>query len=108
MKKLMILAVVLSAVAFAQAEESEPKKKGQQGPKGPITEEQFIEHGQMRAEKQEIEFDEAAARAKFAELDVDGNGELSKEEAPKRRGKKGGKGGKGEHGPKKGGEAPTE
>ena len=108
MKKLMILAVVLSTAAFAQAEETGQNRKGQKGPKGPITVEQFIEHGQVRAEKQGVEFDEAAARAKFAELDKDSNGELTKKEAPKRRGKKGGKGGKGEKGPQKGGEAPAE
>ncbi len=100
MKKLMILAIALSAVTFTQAEEAEKKGKGPRGPKGPVTEEQFIARGQERAEKQGTEFDAAAAKAKFAELDVDGNGELSREEAPKRRGKKGSKG---EKGAKKGG-----
>lgn len=96
MKKLMILAVVLSAAALTQAEETQQQQKGPRGPKGPITEEQFIAHGQERAESQGVEFDEATAKTKFAELDADGNGELSKEEAPKRRGKKGPKGKKGE------------
>jgi hypothetical protein len=94
MKKLMILAAVLSATAFALADETDQKQKGQHGPKGPITEEQFVAHGQARAENQGVEFDETAAQAKFAELDTDGNGELSREEAPKRRGKRGGKGNK--------------
>jgi hypothetical protein len=92
MKKLMILTVVLAAAAFAQAQETEQKEKGSRGPKGPITEEQFVAHGQEHAERQGVEFDEAAAKAKFAELDVDGNGELTREEAPKHRRKKGGKG----------------
>ncbi|MDF7825084.1 hypothetical protein P4B35_13760 [Pontiellaceae bacterium B12227] len=104
MKKLMTLAVLLSAVAFAQAAESEQKGKGQRGPRGPVTEEQFVARGQARAEKQGVEFDEAAAKAKFAELDVNGDGELSKEEAPKRKGK----GPKGQKGDKKGGEKPAE
>jgi hypothetical protein len=99
MKKLMTLAVVLSAVAFAQAEETEQKKKGPPGgPKGPVTEEQFLARGQARAEKEGIEFNEAEAKKRFASLDKDGNGEISKEEAPKRRGKDG------ERGPKNGGE----
>lgn len=89
MKKLMILAAVLSAVALTQAEETEQQQKGPRGPKGPITEEQFIAHGQARATEQGVEFDEAAAQAKFAELDADGNGELSREETPKRQGRKG-------------------
>jgi len=103
MKKLMILAVVLAAATFAQAEEAEQKKEGKRGPRGPVTEEQFIERGQARAEKEGVEFDEAAAKAKFAELDADGNGELSREEAPKRKGKKGPR--KGE---KKGGDTAAE
>ena len=107
MKKLLILAVVLSAVTFAQAEEPDQKKKGPKGPRGPVTEEQFIAHGQQRAEKQGTEFDDAAAAAKFAELDADGNGELSRAEAPKRRGKKGGEKGS-KKGKKKGNKAPTE
>ncbi|MEI6892582.1 MAG: hypothetical protein V5783_10470 [Pontiella sp.] len=89
MKKLITLAVILTTAAFAQAEETEQQEKGTRGPKGPITIEQFVERGQARAERRGVEFDEDAARAKFAELDVDGDGELSKEEAPKRRGKKG-------------------
>ncbi|MDF7800260.1 hypothetical protein P4C99_12350 [Pontiellaceae bacterium B1224] len=100
MKKLIALAVVLSSVAFVQAQDAEQKEKGgPRGPKGPITEEQFVAQGQARAEQEGIEFNEADAREKFAELDADGDGELSREEMPKRGERKG---------PKQGDEAPAE
>ena len=87
MKTWMTLALILCIGAAVQAEEAKDTKK-QEGPKEPITKEQFMAQQKKRAEKKKTEFDQAKVEAQFKKLDKNGDGKLSAEEKPARKGKK--------------------
>lgn len=91
MNKWVVLVVALMMVAGVQAAEEKSKGKG----KGPVTKEKYIANQKKRAEKAGKEFDQAKAEKVFSKLDKNGDGVLTKDEMPPKKGKKKEKGKKG-------------
>jgi hypothetical protein len=87
MKKLLVLAVVLTMVAGVQA-----KEKGKAKPAVAVstTKSEFITAEEKKAEVSGAAFDKAAAEALFASKDKNGDGVLTADEAKaaKHKGKK--------------------
>lgn len=87
MKKLLVLAVVLTMVAGAQAKE---KGKVKPATAAPMTKAEFIQEAAKKAEASGTAFDKAAEEALFASKDKNGDGVLTADEAKpaKNKGKK--------------------
>jgi hypothetical protein len=87
MKKWLVLAVVLAMVAGVQAKE---KGKNKSATTVSITKAEFIQAEAKKAEASGVAFDKAAAEAKFAAKDKNGDGVLTADETTpaKHKGKK--------------------
>ena len=88
MNKWFVLALIATVAFGTQAGEGEGKKKGE-GKDAEITKAQFVAKQKAMAEKKGAEFDQAATEAKFDKLDENGDGKLTGDEKPKKKGKKG-------------------
>lgn len=84
MKKWLILAVMAAVAVGVQADEAGKKKKG----KGkPITKEKYVAQQKEAAEKEGKKFNKKKAAKKFDKMDTNGDGKLTGDEKPKKKGK---------------------
>ena len=90
MKKWVILAVVLTMVAGAEAKQKKGSSKG--GGDISITKAAFMSTQKKKAETAGIAFDEAKAESAFSTQDKNGDGVLTADEQTSAKGKKGAKG----------------
>lgn len=91
MNKWFVLALIATVAFGVQAGDGEGEKKGE-GKDAEITKAQFVARQKTMAEKKGTEFDQTATEAKFDKLDKNGDGKLTGDEKPKRKGKKNGEG----------------
>jgi hypothetical protein len=88
MKKWFVLALIAGVAIGVQAGDGADKKKDDgKGEGKPVTKEMFVANQKKMAEKKGIEFDQAAAEAKFKKMDKNKDGKLTGDEVPQRKGK---------------------
>ena len=91
MKKWLILACIAGICGSIQAGE-EGKKKGEGSQGKPMNKKQFVAQQKKMAENKGVEFDQAAAEARFDRMDSNKDGVLTPDERGKKKGQEKGKG----------------
>ena len=86
MKKWLVM-VGIAAVCVSIEAGEEGKKKGA-GQGKPMNKEQFMAQQQKMAENKGVEFDQAAAEARFEKMDKNKDGILTPDEKGKKKGQK--------------------